>query len=184
MCLKKVLTVIIFILFYQTHLYSKSNSFNNFNPKNLSNYFSGIIALENKNNSYALSFFDSSKSLINKHDPFIEKYITSLVLENKVSRAVNIIKGNIEKDNSKYFDAYLILILESIKNKNFELADKYSFGVGASISSFLFGSPRKGLTISALYSLSAKFAARLYATDTLCMYSILPQIFVEICFVV
>ena len=35
MYLKKVLTVIIFILFYQTHLYSKSNSFNNFNPKNL-----------------------------------------------------------------------------------------------------------------------------------------------------
>ena len=36
MCLKKVLTVIILILSYQNHLYSKSNSFNNFNPKNLS----------------------------------------------------------------------------------------------------------------------------------------------------
>ena len=50
MCLKKVLTVIIFILFYQTHLYSKSNSFNNFNQKNLSNYFSGIVAFEIKKN--------------------------------------------------------------------------------------------------------------------------------------
>ena len=62
MCLKKVLTVIIFILFYQTHLYSKSNSFNNFNPKNLSNYFSGIVAFENKKNSDALNFYNSSKN--------------------------------------------------------------------------------------------------------------------------
>jgi tetratricopeptide (TPR) repeat protein len=125
MFFKNIKFILILLLFYQNPSYSKSRSSENFDAKNLSNYFSGIIALENKNNSYALSFFDSSKSLINKHDPFIEKYITSLVLENKVSRAVNIIKGNIEKDNSKYFDAYLILILESIKNKNFELADKY-----------------------------------------------------------
>ena len=63
MYLKKVLTVIIFILFYQNHLYSKSNSFNNFNPKNLSNYFSGIVAFENKKNSDALNFYNSSLNL-------------------------------------------------------------------------------------------------------------------------
>ena len=109
MFFKNIKFILILLLFYQNPSYSKSRSSENFDAKNLSNYFSGIIALENKNNSYALSFFDSSKSLINKHDPFIEKYITSLVLENKVSRAINIIKGNIKKDNSKYFDAYLIL---------------------------------------------------------------------------
>jgi len=99
MFFKNIKFILILLLFYQNPSYSKSRSSENFDAKNLSNYFSGIIALENKNNSYALSFFDSSKSLINKHDPFIEKYITSLVLENKVSRAVNIIKGNIEKLN-------------------------------------------------------------------------------------
>ena len=87
MCLKKILTVIIFILFYQTHLYSKSNSFNNFNPKNLSDYFSGIVAFENKKNSEALNFYNSSKILINQHDPYLKRYVTSLVLENKVSQA-------------------------------------------------------------------------------------------------
>ena len=36
---------------YQTPGYSKSASFNDFNSRDLSNYFSGIIAFENKNNS-------------------------------------------------------------------------------------------------------------------------------------
>ena len=120
MCLKKVLTVIIFILFYQTHLYSKSNSFNNFNPRNLSNYFSGIVAFENKKNSEALNFYNSSKILINQHDPYLERYVTSLVLENKVSQAINIITLNKGNKNTKFFDAYLLLIIDSLKRGNFD----------------------------------------------------------------
>ena len=120
MCLKKVLTVIIFILFYQTHLYSKSNSFNNFNPKNLSNYFSGIVAFENKKNSDALNFYNSSKILINQHDPYLKRYVTSLVLENKVSQAINVIRLNKEKENTEFFDAYLLLIIDSLKRGNFD----------------------------------------------------------------
>ena len=65
---------------------------NNFNSKDLSKYFSGIVAFENKNNSDALNFFNSSKILINKHDPYLKRYVYSLVLENKVSQAINIIK--------------------------------------------------------------------------------------------
>ncbi len=120
MCLKKVLTVIIFILSYQTHLYSKSNSFNNFNPKNLSNYFSGIVAFENKKNSEALNFYNSSKILINQHDPYLKRYLISLVLENKVSQAINIIRLNKGSENTKFFDAYLLLIIDSLKRGNFD----------------------------------------------------------------
>ena len=120
MCLKKILTVIIFILFYQTHLYSKSNSFNNFNPKNLSNYFSGIVAFENKKNSDALNFYNSSKILINQHDPYLKRYIYSLVLENKVSEAISILKKNKNKKNADFFDAYLLLIIDSLKRGNFD----------------------------------------------------------------
>ncbi len=120
MCLKKVLTVIILTIFYQTHLYSKSNSFNNFNPKNLSNYFSGIVAFENKKNSEALNFYNSSKILTNQHDPYLKRYVTSLVLENKVSQAINIIRLNKENENTEFFDAYLLLILDSLKRGNFD----------------------------------------------------------------
>ena len=53
------------LLFYQSPLYSKSKTLNDFNSTHLSNYFSGIVAYENKNISKALKFFKSSKYLIN-----------------------------------------------------------------------------------------------------------------------
>ncbi|MDA9647915.1 hypothetical protein N9T17_04355, partial [Candidatus Pelagibacter sp.] len=61
-------------IFYQTPVYSKSASFNEFNSRDLSNYFSGIIASENKNNSDALKFFNSTKVLLKKHDAYLKRY--------------------------------------------------------------------------------------------------------------
>ena len=91
---------------------------NKFDPKTLSTYFSGIIAFENKNNSQALDFFNSSKILINKHEPYLEKLVMSLVLEDKVSQAINFIKTNNKKDNSEFFEAYILLALDSLKKNN------------------------------------------------------------------
>lgn len=110
---------------YQNTLHSKSTSFNDFDSKNLSKYFSGIVAFENKNNSVALDFFNSSKILITKHDPYLKRYIYSLVLENKVSQAINVIKNNRYRDNSNFFDAYLLLVLDSLKKKDLDSAYKY-----------------------------------------------------------
>ena len=118
---------LILFLFYQTPLNSKSTSSKNFDRKDLSNYFSGIIALKNKNNSSALNFFNSSKNLIKKYDPFIQKYVLSLVLEDKVPQAINLIKENITKNNSKYFDAYLLLIIDNLKKNDLNKAEKYLF---------------------------------------------------------
>jgi len=116
---------LILFLFYQTPVNSKSTSSKNFDRKDLSNYFSGIIALENNNNSNALNFFNSSKDLLKEHDPFIQKYITSLVLENKIQKAINLIKENIFKDKSKYFDAYLLLIIDSLNRNNLDDAENF-----------------------------------------------------------
>ena len=92
MFLKKIKFIFILLLFYQSTSYSKSNSFIELKSKNISNYFSGIVAFSNNDNTNALDFFNSSKILLNKHDSFFEKYIQSLVLENKVSQAINILK--------------------------------------------------------------------------------------------
>ena len=121
----KIKFFIIVLLFYQSPLYSKSNSFNDFNSRNLSKYFSGIVAYENKNNSLALNFFNSSKILLNEHDPYLKKYIYSLVLENKVSEAINVIKRNKNKDNSKFFDAHLLLVLDNLRKNNLNKAFAY-----------------------------------------------------------
>ena len=122
----RIIKYILFIfLFYQSPLYSKSSTLNEFNSKNLSKYFSAIIALENKNNTEALDFFNSSKILIKNHNPYLKKYVYSLVLENKVSEAINIIKKNINKKNSNFFDAKLLLVLDSLKKNKFEEAYIY-----------------------------------------------------------
>ena len=122
----KIIKYILFIfLFYQIPLYSKSSTLNDFNSKNLSKYFSAIIALENKNNTEALDFFNSSKILIKNHNPYLKKYVYSLVLENKVYDAINIIKKNKSKKNSNFFEAKLLLVLDYLKKNKFEEAYIY-----------------------------------------------------------
>ena len=124
MLLKYIKFIILIFLFYQTPVNSKSVSFDDFNSKNLSRYFSGIVAYENKDNSSALNFFNSSKILLDQHDPFLKRYIYSLVLENKISQAINIIKSNKNKNNTYYFDAHLLLIIDYLKKNN--LSGAYS----------------------------------------------------------
>ncbi len=124
--LKKLIKLLfIFGLLYQTPIYSKSTSFNDFNSRDLSNYFSGIIAYENQNNSKALKFFNLSKVLLNKHDSYLKRYVNLLVLDSKVPQAINVIKNNGNKDNADFYDAYLILIIDSLKKNNFDEADEY-----------------------------------------------------------
>jgi len=125
MLFKKIKFVLILLLFYQTPLYSKSNSFEDFDSRNLSKYFSGIVAFGNKDNSAALDFFNSTKILIDTHDPYLKRYVFSLVLENKVSQAINIIKQNKDKNNTSFFDAYLLLLIDSLKKDNLDQAYNY-----------------------------------------------------------
>ena len=105
-------------------MYSKSASFNDFNSRDLSNYFSGIIAFENKDNSDALKFFNASKVLLKKHDAYLKRYIYSLVLENKVPQAINVIKNSSKKGNLDFFDAYLLLVIDNLKKNNLVQAEK------------------------------------------------------------
>ena len=112
-------------IFYQTPVYSKSASFNEYNSRDLTNYFSGIVAYENKNNTDALKFFNASKVLINKHDSYLKRYVHSLVLENKVAQAINVIKNRNYRDNTHFFNAYILLVVDSLKKNDFNRAEKY-----------------------------------------------------------
>ena len=124
--LKKLIKLLVIsVIFYQTPVYSKSASFNDFNSRDLSNYFSGIVAFENRDNSDALKFFNSSKVLLNKHDLYLKRYVYSLVLEDKILQAINIIKDSGNKNNSDFFEAYILLIVDSLKQNNFVKAEKY-----------------------------------------------------------
>ncbi|WP_415322923.1 tetratricopeptide repeat protein [Candidatus Pelagibacter sp. Uisw_127] len=113
------------LLFYQGPLYSKNKTLNDFNSKHLSNYFSGIVAYENNDNSQALKFFKSSKSLIKQHDSYLENYVYTLVLEGKVQQATSEIKQNLTEGNSNFFEAHLVLALDSLKRKNYKRSKEH-----------------------------------------------------------
>ena len=121
----KLFKVLFIFVLYQGPLYSKSNILNDFNSRNLSNYFSGIVAYKNKNNPKALKFFRSSKFLIKHHDSYLERYVNSLVLEGKVQEATNQIKQNFTDSNSNFFKGHLLLSLESIKKKNYKKSKEH-----------------------------------------------------------
>ena len=113
------------LLFYQSSLYSKTQTLNDFNSHRLSNYFSGIVAYDNNNNPEALKFFKSSKYLIKKHNSYLESYINALVLEGRVQQAASEIKQNLTKNNSNFFEAYLLLAVDSLKKKNYKKSKEH-----------------------------------------------------------
>ena len=84
--------ILVIFLVYQNPLHSKSISFDDFKSRDLSNYFSGIVAFQNTKNSDALKFFNSSKNLIEQHDPYLKRFITTLILDQQINRAINIVK--------------------------------------------------------------------------------------------
>ena len=121
----KFFKFVLILLFYQGPLYSKINTLNDFNLHNLSNYFSGIVAYENNDNTQALKFFKLSKSLIKQHDSYLENYVYTLVLEGKVQQATSEIKQNLAEANSNFFEAHLVLALDSIKRKNYKRSKEH-----------------------------------------------------------
>ncbi len=123
--LTKLFKFILILVLYQSPLYSKNKTLNVFNVSYLTNYFSGIVAYENFNNSQALKFFNSSKLLIKQHDTYLKKYTFSLVLEGKVKKAINQIKLNSTKVNSNFFQANLLLAIDSLKKKDYKKSEYY-----------------------------------------------------------
>ncbi len=112
---------ILFFLLYQNLAYSKATDKNDFNQKYLSNYFSALVSSVNQNNEDAIIFFNSSKFLINKHDNFLREYVFSLILDGQVKKAINQIKRS---DNPNFFEANLLLTLDSITKKKYKQAEK------------------------------------------------------------
>ena len=121
--LKIILTI--FFIFFTFEVKSKNIDSNDFNSKDLSNYFSGVISYNNQKNEQALKYFKSSKQLLNKHEEYFKRLIFSLVLNQNVDRAIQEIKFLRNKNQSKFFEAQLLLLIDSINKKNFDKARIY-----------------------------------------------------------
>ena len=118
----KIYKIIFFclIIFYQNVSNSKSLESKSFDEKNVYNYFSALVAQDNNNISESLKFFNSSKRLKESHPSYIKKYIFSLVLSGKINKAVNEIKTIENKKFIDFFEAQLLLVLDSLKKNDYE----------------------------------------------------------------
>ena len=116
--------LITFIL-YHSELHSKTTANKDFNHRYLSNYFSALVSFDNNNNKEALKYFNFSKNLLNKHEKFLEEYVFSLVEDDQISKAIKQIKYSKNNNNSDFFEASLLMSVDSIKKKNYLDALKY-----------------------------------------------------------
>ena len=107
------ITLLLFLVFFcQNAVYSKS-----FEKKNVYNYFSALVSLQNNNNIESLDYFNSSKELKEFHESYMKKYIFSLVLSEKVNKAINEVKTTKEKKFIDFFESHLLLLVDAIKKK-------------------------------------------------------------------
>ncbi len=120
---KIILTI--FFIFFTLEAKSKNIYSKDFNSKELSNYFSGVISHNNQKNEQALKYLKSSKQLLNKHEEYFKKLIFSLVLNQNVDRAIQEIKFLKDKNQTEFFEAQLLLLIDSINKKNFSKTRLY-----------------------------------------------------------
>ena len=99
--------------------FSKTSENQNFNHRYLSNYFSALVSHENGDNELAIKYFDSTKSILRDYPASFDKYVNSLVLENKVKEAINQIKHFNSKNKVNNFQASLLLIIDALKDNKF-----------------------------------------------------------------
>ena len=118
----KIAFILSFLL-YQNLAYSKAQDKNDFNHEYLSDYFSALVSYDNKQNKQALKFFENSKNLTKYHNNFLYEYVFSLVLDGQVKKSINQIKKPNNKNIVNFFEADLLLVLDSIAKKDFNKAN-------------------------------------------------------------
>ena len=126
MLVKFLKTLFIFLIFlYHSSVFSKSTENNNFNQRYLSNYFSALVSYENGDNELAIKYFDSTKNFLREYPAYFDKYVESLVLNNKVNEAINEIKFIKSKNNIDNFQATLLLTIDALKKSDFNRASNH-----------------------------------------------------------
>mgnify|MGYP001229971740 FL=1 len=101
-----------------------NNAKASYSKDDVSNYFSGIIALSQNNTTSGFKYLKKINSLKNVHYNYNIKFLRSLVLLNKFDEAFSFSK-EVWDEEILYFDADLLLGLNYFIKKDFINAEKY-----------------------------------------------------------
>ena len=114
----KYIYLFIIFLLYQTSSFSKISDVNKFDQKNLSNYFSAVLSINNNDAKNSLKFLENSNILNDRHEEYFKNYIKSLVANEKVDLAIKKIKYS--QNNYSFLEREVILLVDNLINKNLE----------------------------------------------------------------
>ena len=114
----KYIYFLVIFLIYQTSSFSKVSDVNKFDQKNLSNYFSAVLSINNNDAKNSLKFLENSKILNDRHEEHFKNYIKSLVANEKVDLAIKKIKYS--PNNYSFLEKEVILLVDNLIKKNLE----------------------------------------------------------------
>tara|TARA_B100000029_G_scaffold508751_1_gene596374 strand:- start:178 stop:1893 length:1716 start_codon:yes stop_codon:yes gene_type:complete len=106
-----------------TKVFAKNTNIR-YSQEDISNYFSGIVSLNQNYTTSGFKYLNQVKSLKNKHYNFNAQFIRSLVLLEKFDQAFAFSKS-IWSEDELFFEADLLLGIESFIKKDHVSAKKY-----------------------------------------------------------
>ena len=119
----KIIGQIIFVIIFFSTLEAKNlNKFNQ--ADHVSDYFSGILLLNNNQYNESFKYLKKLNGLENSHINFSIKYLYSLVNSGNLNEAFNFSR-KLEKQKQDSFESNIIIGVFYLKNSNLELANKY-----------------------------------------------------------
>ncbi len=92
--------------------------------KSVSNYFSGLISLNNNQYGESYKYFNRLNNFEKNHSNFAKKYLFTLINLGKINEAFNFAK-KLEKKNLSTFESDLVIGVYLLKNQKYDQAEKY-----------------------------------------------------------
>ncbi len=131
----KFILQIFFVIVYFSTLNAKT--YDKFESKDyISNYFSGILLLNDNQYNESYDFLKKLKGLEKNHINYSSKYLFSLVNSGKLNEAFQYSK-RLEKTKLSNFESELVLGIYYLKNNNYDLAKSYALKLKNRRSNFV-----------------------------------------------
>lgn len=121
-CIKLTFQIFFVTIFFSTLNAKKLDNYNA--GKNISDYFTGILLLQDKNYEQSYDFLKRLEGLEENHSNYSSRYLFSLVNLGKFNEAFHYSK-KLEKKGISNFESDLIIGTFYLKNQNYILAQKY-----------------------------------------------------------